>query len=67
MIGNTLEGSHKGKPVLIVQVYATGGTPRVLVIGLDSKLHLLPMEEVSINWHYDEKDGWLPDFERPNS
>lgn len=67
MIGSTLEGTHRGKPILIVQVYPTGGSPRCLVIGTDAKLHLIPMDEVSINWHYTEQDGWLPDFERPNS
>ena len=67
MIGNTLEGTRKGEPVLIVAVYASGQAPKVLCIGLDSKLHLYPLEEVSVNWHYDETEGWVSDFPRPNS
>ena len=51
-------------PVLIVAAYPTGGPPKLLVINSkDQKLHLLPMEEVTVLWHYHETEGWKPDFE----
>lgn len=65
MIGTVLEATHKGKPVLILAVFNSTPKAKALVLKTDSKLSVIEISELDVSWHYDEKMGWLPDFERP--
>lgn len=64
MIGTVLEATLKGKPVLILSVMNGTPKPKAIILGTDSKLDAVDITELDVAWHYDEKDGWMADFQR---
>jgi hypothetical protein len=63
MLGNVLEATIEGKPVLILAVFNATPKPKLLVLKLDSKLAMVDMDKVDVAWHYDERLGWVADSE----
>lgn len=62
MIGNVLEATVDSKPVLVLEVSIN--TKRALILKTNSKLDVVDLAKIDVLWHYDENDGWLPDFPR---
>lgn len=59
MIGYTLEARHKGKDVLVLQIHPELG--RAVCITTESRLVLIPTDEIDMLWHHDEQEGWVAD------
>lgn len=57
-----LEARHNKREVLILQVFP-GTTPKAACLTRDSKIKMIPIDELDVLWHYDEQKGWVADFE----
>lgn len=58
-----LEGRTKEGPVLVFGWFQANGQVKFLCITGNGTTKAIPMDQVSIDWHYDEQRGFVRDFE----
>jgi len=64
MIGALVEGKHKTfGPILIIDFLNRTPTPICVFMKRNATLGFAPIDEISMDWHYDEKRGFLADSE----
>lgn len=62
MIGALVEGKHKKHgPVLILSFLNRTPEPVAIFMKRDATLAFAPLSELSLNWHYDEIEGFVGD------
>lgn len=62
MIGALIEGKHrKHGPILVIDFLNRTPEPIALFMKRDATLAFAPISEISMNWHYDEVEGFVAD------
>jgi len=64
VIGALVEGKHKTHgPILIIDFLNRTPTPICVFMKRNATLGFAPIDEISMDWHYDENRGFLADSE----
>lgn len=63
MIGELLEGRTREGPVLVFGWFHSNQQVTCLVVRADGTTGTVPLDQISVDWHFDVERGWVRDFE----